>query len=293
MLRWIALVLLVLPQIAAAQQHRMLDVSDQKRSYLIIAPAKPQGPAIVMLHGGGSKPAWAHWRTRDFGMPDWTIVYPAATGPRRWNDGRTGEDGAELGGTQDARFIVELIGVLTKSGLADPDKIFVVGVSNGGMMALRLLCEVPELFAGAAVVIGNQPIGLPCPTLASVPAVFFHGTADSVTPYAGGAVAKSGARLGNIAPADATVARYARRNRCADYNETLLPDPEPVDTTRVRRRVYRDCASALHHYIVDGGGHSWPGHPYQPKDEERFGPTTVDIDATSLIAEFFRQVTEK
>jgi poly(3-hydroxybutyrate) depolymerase len=38
-------------------------------------------------------------------------------------------------------------------------------------------------------------------------------------------------------------------------------------------------------YIADGGGHGWPGKPF-PFDA-MFGPRITEIDATSLIYDFF------
>ena len=39
-------------------------------------------------------------------------------------------------------------------------------------------------------------------------------------------------------------------------------------------------------YVVDGGGHTWPGKPV-PGFEDLLGHATTDIDATSLLFEFF------
>ena len=39
-------------------------------------------------------------------------------------------------------------------------------------------------------------------------------------------------------------------------------------------------------YVVDNGGHAWPGKP-QPAFEASFGHGTTEIDATSLLFAFF------
>jgi poly(3-hydroxybutyrate) depolymerase len=39
-------------------------------------------------------------------------------------------------------------------------------------------------------------------------------------------------------------------------------------------------------YIIDGGGHGWPGQPV-PAMEKSFGPETTQIDATNLMMTFF------
>jgi len=73
---------------------------------------------------------------------------------------------------------------------------------------------------------------------------------------------------------------WARHNGCA---------PNPIEqriSPEVRKRVWQHCKAATVLYIVDGGGHSWPGKP-QPAFENTFGHTTTDIDATALIFAFF------
>jgi poly(3-hydroxybutyrate) depolymerase len=45
------------------------------------------------------------------------------------------------------------------------------------------------------------------------------------------------------------------------------------------------CRAATILYIVDGGGHAWPGKPV-PGFQKTFGHVTTDIDASTLIFQF-------
>lgn len=293
MLRWIFSFLLITTQVVADPVSKTILVDGKDRRYLVADEGVNGGPSLIVLHGGGGKPEWAHYRSGDFGLSGWRVIYPAASGSRRWNDGRRAPDGDELSDAQDAAFLNSLLDKLVHEG-ADPHRIFIAGDSNGGMMTLRMICEAGGRFAGAAVLIGNQPVGLNCPYTAAVPLIFFHGTADSVTPFEGGPVAKSGERLGHILSVDETLGLAVQRNKCDGYQEWLQNDPFPNDLTSVRVRIYDGCQRALHHYIIDGGGHSWPGHPHKDaKIEARFGPTTQDIDADDLIAAFFMKTAER
>ena len=127
---------------------------------------------------------------------------------------------------------------------------------------------------------------------APVPVVAFHGTEDPILPYAGGGL--NATRIAELnfyvdgLPAglpeplgvDESMARWAAHNGCS---------AESVDervSAEVRRRTWPDCEAATVLYIVDGGGHTWPGKPF-PQFEASFGATTTDIDATSLIFELF------
>jgi poly(3-hydroxybutyrate) depolymerase len=46
------------------------------------------------------------------------------------------------------------------------------------------------------------------------------------------------------------------------------------------------CRATTVLYIVEGGGHSWPGQPV-PQFEKTFGPGTTEINATDLMFELF------
>jgi len=122
--------------------------------------------------------------------------------------------------------------------------------------------------------------------------IAFHGTEDPILPYAGGGLNATriaelqyyvdGLPGGLPAPLgiDDSMRRWAEHNGCApDYVEEQV-SPE------VRRRTWSDCDAATVLYIVDGGGHAWPGKPV-PQFEPMFGHATTEIDASSLIFSFF------
>ena len=52
-----------------------------------------------------------------------------------------------------------------------------------------------------------------------------------------------------------------------------------------------DCpdGAAVEFYIIEGGGHSWPGSEFSKSIDSIVGPTTFDIDATDLIWTFFQR----
>jgi poly(3-hydroxybutyrate) depolymerase len=66
-------------------------------------------------------------------------------------------------------------------------------------------------------------------------------------------------------------------------------DPKPVTTRiskEVLRRTWQHCKAATVLYIIENGGHAWPGNPV-PAFEAQFGHGTTDIDASALIFAFF------
>ena len=79
---------------------------------------------------------------------------------------------------------------------------------------------------------------------------------------------------------DESMDLWAKHNGCdPTYAEQRLTD-------EVRRRTWKGCTAPTILYIIDGGGHAWPGKPV-PAFEDQFGPGTTDIDASDLMFSFF------
>jgi polyhydroxybutyrate depolymerase len=163
-------------------------------------------------------------------------------------------------------------------------------MSNGAQMSSLLACRLGDRIAGVVAIAGveyNEPCqGPPVPVLA------FHGSMDPIVPYAGGGlssvtIADQNLYAGNLprgmatpSGVDESMRRWARHNGC---------DPDAVEdrvAPSVRKRTWQNCAAPTVLYVVDDGGHAWPGKP-QPAFEASFGPGTTEIDATALLTDFF------
>ena len=48
------------------------------------------------------------------------------------------------------------------------------------------------------------------------------------------------------------------------------------------------AGAAVEFYIVEGGGHSWPGSKFSEEIAPVTGPTTFEVNATDVIWQFFR-----
>ncbi len=283
----LAALLLALAAVPAAAQQA-IEHDGETRQYFIEPPRGPRpAPAIVVLHGAAAVPSRMRRITR-FTLHEqgWAEIYPVGLGGR-WNDGRVDAEGRPLHEADDLGFLRALIGRLAGQGLIDPDRVFLVGASNGGAMALSVICEAPELAAGAAVVNMTLPEGLDCGDGPPVPLLLINGTADPLIPFEGGSVRVGDTQRGRIRPARETAARLARRNGCGHFDEIAITDHDPGDGTRVRLHAYRGCSAPLRHYIVEGGGHTWPGTRTLRRVEEALGPTSRDISATFEIEAFF------
>lgn len=291
--RWIALLigvlLLTLP--AAAQsslQPGTYTVTQPQpgdaartRSYLLTVtpgydPAVP-APLLIVLHGQtGSGERVRGYSGFDTVADGALIVYPDGV-DGGWNDGRPGL----LNPVDDAAFLSNVIDRVGRVAAIDPDRVYLVGISAGGMLAYRLACVLPGRFAAIGIVAGALPVYVrdecaaadPVPT----PLIVIHGTDDPILPWPGIG--------GTFLSTEAALTFWAERGGCTTTRLiTNLPDADPVDGTRILHSQPTGCAAPLHLYAVLFGGHTWPGRTIPAIG---LGRTAMDIDATALIWQFF------
>jgi polyhydroxybutyrate depolymerase len=94
----------------------------------------------------------------------------------------------------------------------DPDRYYVLGMSNGGMMALRLGCSLSHRFAAIAPIDAQMPAGFDCAPATPLPMIHLSGGKDDVVrpdgqPSGDGFIYVSAAR---------TAATWARALSCQD-----------------------------------------------------------------------------
>jgi len=89
----------------------------------------------------------------------------------------------------------------------DAERIYVTGLSNGGMKMLRLGCELDEKIAAIAPVIASMPknISATCAPAGPLPVLFMNGTYDPIVPWNGGDVRVFRKSLGAVLSTQATV----------------------------------------------------------------------------------------
>lgn len=248
-------------------------------------------PMLVVLHGGIAGPYWVRRQAQvTLANQGWVVAWPEAVDD--WNDGRKNSRGEPYDDADDIGFLRRMIEILAEQGTVDPTKVFFAGPSIGGVMTLRMLCEAPDLVAGAAVAIASFADGYTCPAGPPKPVLYIHGTDDGIMDPMGGRIGGWNPLIrdrGNIEPVADTVAKLAKRNGCAGYEEQALPDVYEPDGSTVRRQTYKGCAAPLIHFIVDGGGHTWPGSRRSPA-ATFVGETNQDFSATQTVQAFFQAV---
>lgn len=283
------LLILFLSLAACAAKADSLIHNGIERSYAVDGTGQ-NTPALLVLHGGGGSGARIKRYTRlTLTRQGWTVIYPDAL-DGFWNDGRTGLDGTPLRATDDLGFLRALIARLSAEGRIDPARVYAVGVSNGGAMTQRLVCQAPGLLAGAVVSIMTFPVGLDCPPGPPIPMMFILGTADPLVPFEGGPIQTRRKHRGAVRSAGETLQFYAQRNGCSSVDETMLPDTVRSDKVRVRKQRYTGCAERLEALIMQGGGHVWPGRRVPWIARSMLGNAVFDISGTAVTEAFVKSL---
>ncbi|WP_162408986.1 extracellular catalytic domain type 1 short-chain-length polyhydroxyalkanoate depolymerase [Acuticoccus sediminis] len=293
------MIALARPTSAAVSQTETIQSSGQRRTYFLLRPAKEASPStrfpvVIFLHGGygaGRNIANQSGIDPEVARGGFIAAFPNSSG-NHWNDGRpTTADAPD-----DVQFITEVVADIVARFKGDPNRVFVGGMSNGGMMTQRLACEAPQTFRAFASVAANMPEDLVsrCHPRAPVPMLLFSGTDDDLMPFNGGAMPTSrifGGSGGRVLSANDTFAFWARLAGCSGQSTAALPNGSD-DGTTVTRVSAKACGGnvKVELYRIDGGGHRWPGSVKRrgPIARRLLGTTTQDINATSIILNFFR-----
>ncbi|MFM2356648.1 MAG: hypothetical protein RLZZ528_2384 [Pseudomonadota bacterium] len=272
-------------------------LSAEIRDYEVFAGdlADPAAAPIVMvLHGGGGSGPQVR-RTTGFdrfaAQAGVVAVYPSGDN-RVWNDGRMGSaTGRRIrAGRDDVADLIALARRLEAEGLGDADRLFLIGHSNGGGMAMRVACARPDALAGIAVVATKVLTDAPCADgRTPVPAVFFFGTADELNPHAGrqDPANRRDRVLGLSLSAAESLSLWARRNGCGARGAARIINPAD-DGVVVRAYDWQGCHAPLRYYETEGGGHAWPGaRPASILSRNRPEVLVRDIDAGREALAFF------
>lgn len=288
--------------IAVPGTHEIdLEHGGQRRRALVHVPRRYDParatPLLLAFHGGGGHMqlmAGPHYGLLDKAeQAGFVAVFP--NGSSRFPGGRlaTWNAGnccgfARDNGVDDVGFVRTLVKHLQGRLTIDARRIFATGMSNGGMLAHRLGCEASDLVRAVAPVAGTD--GTPgCTSPRPVSVLHIHARDDTHVSFEGGPGPDAVPDRRQIADFDAvpaTMARWARRNRCSGLPEPVLQVPG------ARCEAWRDCADGalVQLCVTDRGGHSWPGGT---RVRVRQAEPSQAISANDVMWEFFERVTKR
>ena len=169
----------------------------------------------------------------------------------------------------DLRFVIELVEKI--QGEYCTGEFYAAGMSAGGDMTTALQCATHGPFRAYAPVTYRYFDAEDCADAVPKPMISFHGTEDEIVPLEG-------------LPApwfDPHVAEIMQS--WAEVNGCDVDVVEEQYTENVTRYHWENCDARTEWYLVEGGGHTWPGGT----DPEIWGHTTPEISASEMIWSFF------
>lgn len=295
------LIILLTTGTAFAQDDElhMFTFDGVERTYTLHAPddlTKP-APLVIALHGRFGSGSSAKRLTGFSALADeegFVVAYPDALNGE-WNYTRGVPGYADT--HDDTAFLEALTDEIAGQVPVDPRRVYIAGFSNGGFMAQRVACERPERFAAFATVaaagFGGMTQVCTTPGTTTAPILLMHGTADANVPWDGLGVTRGDRTVYVLYPVPDTLAYWAGFNGCApDATSRDIP-PSNANAATSARVLTVDCPddAVVVLYIIQNGGHNWPGQP--PGDPEIFGRINRDIDAGAEIWRFFEQHTRE
>ena len=285
---------------AAAPIRRNLSYQNQNRSYLVTNPGSLSGglhPLVILLHGGtqSAEKVWKQTSLPTLAQQARMVLAAPDAVDGNWNDGRQVYFGTKKAPTRvdDVGFIMAMIDDLVARDGIDPARIYVTGASNGGMMTYRLVCEQAGRFRAAGALIATLLSDHDCRPAHPVPMMMILGTNDPLVNWDGKPVTVGGRTSEPRLSGPQTADFWASINRCRIPGQSqLLPDRDPKDNSTVEKTVFMNCAAETVLYAIQGGGHTWPktgNQRFSRLIESYFGPINHDIDASTILIDFFQR----
>lgn len=298
---------------AGAASIRSLELPQPQgpRHVLLATPKQlPPGPRplVILLHGHGGSAAqllgeqrsaaplsvWLQIADRE----GWLLVAPdglkGADGHPGWNDCRS--DAANNPRSDDVGLIAALIDEMVARHQADPARVYLMGMSNGGMMTFRVAATLGDRLAAFSAVSASMPADLGCaPAKVPLSALIVSGTADPLVPYAGGDVHfMSKVSRGRVLGVEASTAfwRDLAHLPAEPSRRESLPHRDATDPTRAQRIVWGADPAKLQVELlrIDGGGHIEPSLSERPRRVYTavVGPQNGDLEVAEEAFMFFK-----
>lgn len=290
--------------------EQTVEAGGETRHYLLSVTASAADetrPLVILLHGhGGSarqvfgltgKPSpLSVWRA--IGQRENILVAAldgntGRDGQQGWNDCRA--DAPNNPDSDDVAFALAVIEREIRERRADPQRIYLMGMSNGAMMAYRLALALPVPIAALAAVSGGMAVDDECRRKPRGTAVLLiHGTADPLAPYHGGEVGFGNRKnRGKILSVDSVLDYWIAANGLSpELNLTVIPPKSAA--SRIVRKSYSDSQGRARLVLVqvEGGGHIEPSirEPYSRFYERFAGTQNHDIESAEEAWIFFKSI---
>jgi polyhydroxybutyrate depolymerase len=243
------------------------------RSYTVHVPPNYTGqtmPLVLNFHGASGQASGQETTislmNASADSNGYIVVYPngsnVSTSPLDtlffWNVGQ-GEQGyykplTRIKNIDDVAFVSDLLDKVESDYNINSRKVYVAGLSNGGMMSQRLACHLANRITAMASVEGNLwEFTSGCTPSRPIPTLLFSGTGDLWIPFNGGA--STCAAGDNWKSAQEVFNAWKSKNSCTATSVTTTPSSD------MSCQIFTGCAggSQVGMCTIQNGGHTWPG----------------------------------
>lgn len=243
-------------QVGRAAAPTLTTVPGDSRASVVFRPAglslSTPVPLVILLHGSGSTPeSLISWSRFDKLASQQGFVVASLSSGLNPSWLAFESQNSEV----DVDYMRSEITALVKTQNIDPNRVFVVGFSNGGAMAYRAACELAPQIAGVGVVSSKFGMSTTCHPAHPVAVMGVFGTADDLVPFNGSVQVERGKTVRVEAPA-ASIARWRAFDSCP-------ASPTESGSSVVLTQIWQPCAAgtAVSYTVIQGGIHTWSGAP--------------------------------
>ena len=240
-------------------------------------PTDAPAPIVIAIHGYKGTPEglelYSELSSLD-GAEAAIVAYPSGTPLDLgfgWNSGAARFATVD---NDDVAIISQTVDRLAGLPCADPGRVYLVGESNGGGMALRAACDSRLTGRISGVVLVNAAVDDGVMATCSE-----SGSSVSVL-VAAGLLDRGVAYDGSRQPFLAAGAWFAAVAQTLSGCSSVLAEAQQVEHVAMIEAA--DCAKCAVLYAVDDGPHTWPG-----SFEGINGSTPGSFELTNLLGEIF------
>jgi polyhydroxybutyrate depolymerase len=253
------------------------------------AGAARSAPLVIALQGLGQSTEQLRGALKLDPVADregFAVLYPDAI-EHKWSYGRPiNQPMPTVGGetVDDVGFLRLLIEDLVSRKVADPARVYVTGMSRGGLMAFTLACALADKIAAAAALITGMTEAQreDCRPARPVPIMALAGTNDWAQSYDGWLT-----EMGRLLSVPETMEFWRALHGCGQQDRWMLPHRDDRDRTRVVLIEWSGCKSGarLRLYRINGGGHQIPSLTAiaDAQSEQRWGLRSRDVETAEEV----------
>ncbi len=273
------------------------------RTYQIHIPpgydSKEPLPLVVVIHGAFDTGVGMERFSGFSALADrekFLVLYPNGMGLfgylQHWNAGHCCGKAAK-DKVDDVGFLTAAIKDACNKLNVDQSRIYMLGFSNGGMMAYRFAAERTNMLAGAAFLAASMggreskevpEWHIPDPEK-PLPVLIMHGLDDQDVPYEGGVSKRRGGTRTYWSVPDC-VDFWVKMDQCSSVAEE-----KQRYKGRVTVRSWERCSDGaeVSLWLIKNWGHVWPGKYFTASLAE--DDPLKDFDAAEILWEFFKNHT--